>query len=248
MGKKQYRDEYIEGMLDTIGRKLRAKEKDKLGLLGDRADLTEEQALAYEYVLLRTDEQKVYYTEKRHWDAKKLTHKQIQETLDVSEPTYYKIKRDLIDGLDEYLNARGYGYDYASNADRGDLPKTLGFGRYKVVGSDVIHQGVDYGADSDWYNYTGAGFDLPAVSFTVVSDLDFFKILYDYPAPTSEPEDSCVKAVYDFGSGKKGVEVDYEANGITSDVFETLNEILLQVNGFLYGDWDGVGEIYIAFV
>src|SRR5699024_5851739 len=105
--------------------------------------------------------------------------------------------------------------------------------------SDVIHQGVDYGADSDWYNYTGAGMGLPAVSFTVVSDLDFFRILYDYPESIDVSEDSCVKAVYNFGDGTKGVEVDYEANGITEDVEVTIVEILEQVNGYLDADWDG---------
>ena len=173
--RKEKVENYVEDLLVELGRKLRAKEMDTLGILGDRVNLTEEEDLAYEYVLMKIDNDKQVYALNRYLNAETLEHKDIQKKIGISEPTYYKRRKEFLEGLDAYLTTKGYGYDNASNVDRYDLPNRLTLGKYIKVGRDFVYEEPD---DGDYYEiYNGAeGLERYRI-IRVVKDLELFEMM-----------------------------------------------------------------------
>lgn len=173
--RKEIIENYVENLLVELGRKLRAKEMDTLGILGDRVNLTEEEDLAYEYVLMKIDNDKQVYALNRYLNAETLEHKDIQKKIGISEPTYYKRRKEFIEGLDGYLTTKGYGYDNASNVDRYDLPNRLTLGKYIKFGRDFVYEEPDGG---DYYEIYGGAEGLERYRIIrVVKDLELFEMM-----------------------------------------------------------------------
>lgn len=168
---------YTEGLLVDLGQKLRAKEMDTLGILGERGELTEEEDLTYEYVLLKASVDKQLYAQRRYLKGKPKEHKEIQAEIGVSEPTYYKIRREFLKDLNDYLTTKGYGYNNASNVDRYDLPNRLTLGKYIKWGRDFVYEEPDEG---DLYEiYNGAeGLEKFRI-IRVVKDLELFEMMVE---------------------------------------------------------------------
>ena len=74
--------EYTEGLLVDLGQKLRAKEMDTLGILGERGELTEEEDLTYEYVLLKASADKQLYAQRRYLKGSQKNIKKYKQRLE----------------------------------------------------------------------------------------------------------------------------------------------------------------------
>lgn len=199
--RKEKVENYVEDLLVELGRKLRAKEMDTLGILGDRVNLTEEEDLAYEYVLMKIDNDKQVYALNRYLNAETLEHKDIQKKIGISEPTYYKRRKEFLEGLDSYLAEKGYGYDNASNVDRYDLPNRLTLGRYIKVGRGFVYEEPD---DGDYYEIYGGAEGLERYRIIrVVKSLEILRILTDNVGEELEqlPYIEEIIEVEDFGIG-----------------------------------------------
>lgn len=178
MGKKRVVvDEYVEDLLKRVGRKLSARKLDELGILGDRLELTEEEDLAYEYVMLKTDKKEQYVAYNKYFTIENREPKEIYTKMGVSKSTYFNIRKELMEGLDEYLTGKGYGYDNASNIDRQGLPDKLSVGRYVKAGRDFVFEDREEG---DLYEIYGGAEGLERYRIIrVVDSLDLLKGLTD---------------------------------------------------------------------
>lgn len=174
---KELREEYTEALLERVGKKLSAKRLDDLGILGNEVELTEEENLAYEYIMLKVDKKMQVLGYNRYFGDVNVDVKDIYGELGVSKRTYYNLRKELLEGLDTYLTTKGYGYGNASNVDRYDLPDRLTLGRYIKYGRDFVYEDTDGG---DYYEIYGGAEGLERYRIIrVVKDLELFETMVE---------------------------------------------------------------------
>ena len=175
MTKEKRIDEYSEGLLENIGKKLNAKRLDDVGILD--IELTEEERLAYEYVLIKEDKKLQVIGAKRYFGEANVVARKIYEELGISKRTYSYQRKELLQNLNKYLTVMGYGYDNASNIDRYNLPNRLTLGKYIKSGNDFVYE---ENSEGDYYEiYNGSlGLERYGV-IRVVEDLELFEMLVD---------------------------------------------------------------------
>lgn len=175
--REELKEEYTEALLERVGTKLSAKRLDDTGQLGDKAELTEEEDLAYEYVMLKVDSKLRPVGYNRYFKDGYVDAREVYEGLGISKRTYFNHRKELLNKLDAYLTAKGYGYDNASNIDRYDLPNRLTLGRYIKSGRDLVYEEPD---DGDLYEIYGGAEGLVRYRvIRVVKSLEVFDMLAD---------------------------------------------------------------------
>lgn len=100
---------YVDDVVSKAMRKIELLESDKAGLLGNSIELTEEERLSYEWLMLAEDVDAVEYAKEKYKGRKSRTYAEISRAVGWSEVKVWYVRKRFINAIYAFMVERGYG-------------------------------------------------------------------------------------------------------------------------------------------